>query len=129
VGDESFSEAAPPDAGTKADASGSYINEFGICPLGCSFVTVDLQLSSSGEFARGSGVSGFFGEGGSYGALPPEDHGTYSIDRRGHIAFSYADGHYVTETIAFMLDGNDNPDPDYGILLGESAYFGPHSDI
>jgi hypothetical protein len=129
VGDESFSEAAPPEAGTKFDAEGSYINGFGLCPISCSFVTVELKMSSNGEFARAAGVAGFFGEGGSYGALPPEDHGTYSIDPRGRITFSYADGHIVTETIAVMLDNNDNPDPNYGLLLGESAYFGPHSDV
>jgi hypothetical protein len=129
VGEESFSEALPPEAGTKFDASGSYINEFGICPSSCSFVTVDLQMSSSGEFARASGVSGFFGEGGSYGSLPPEDHGTYSIDQRGRITFTYADGHVVTETIAVMLNDGDSPDANYGLLLGESAYFGPDSDV
>jgi hypothetical protein len=129
VGDESFSEAVLPEAGTKFDLSGSYINQFGICPLSCSFVTVDLQMSSSGEFARASGVSGFFGEGGSYGALPPEDHGTYSIDQHGRIVFYYADAHTVTETIAVMLDNSNNPDPNYGLLLGESAYFGPHSEV
>jgi hypothetical protein len=129
VGDESFSEASVPDAGTKIDASGSYINQFGICPITCSFVTVDLQMSSNGEFARASGVSGFFGEGGSYGALAPEDHGTYSIDPPGRITFNYADGHATTETIGFLLDDNNNPDPNEGLLLGESVYFGPHSGV
>jgi hypothetical protein len=129
VGEESFGEALPAEAGTKFDASGSYINEFGICPSTCSFVTVDLKMSSSGEFARASGVSGFFGEGGSYGGLPPEDHGSYSIDPRGRITFNYADGHVVTETIAVMLNEADSPHANYGILLGESAYFGPDSDV
>jgi hypothetical protein len=129
VGEESFSEAVPPEAGTKFDAGGSYINQFGLCPLSCSFVTVDLEMSSNGEFARAAGVSGFFGEGGSYGALPPEDHGTYSIDPRGRIAFTYADGHVVIETIGVMLNEADSPDPNYGLLLGESAYFGPDSDV
>jgi hypothetical protein len=129
VGEESFSEASLPEAGTKFDASGSYINEFGICPSTCSFVTVDLKMSSNGEFARASGVSGFFGEGGSYGALPPEDHGTYSIDPRGRITFTYADGHVVTETIGVMLNSGDSPDANYGLVLGESAYFGPDSSV
>jgi hypothetical protein len=129
VGEDSFSEALPGEAGAKFDASGSYINEFGLCPLSCSFITVDLQMSSNGEFARASGVSGFFGEGGSYGALPPEDHGTYSIDPRGRITFTYADGHVVTETIAVMLNSGDAPDANYGLLLGESAYFGPDSEV
>jgi hypothetical protein len=129
VGEESFSEAVPPEAGTKFDAAGSYINEFGICPSSCSFVTVDLEMSSSGEFARASGVSGFFGEGGSYGALPPEDHGTYSIDPRGRITFTYADGHVTTETIAVMLNEANAPDPNFGLLLGESVYFGPDSGV
>ena len=128
IGEESFSEAVPPEAGTKFDAGGSYINQFGLCPLSCSFTTVDLKMSSNGEFARAAGVSGFFGEGGSYGALPPEDHGTYSIDQRGRITFTYADGHAVTETIAVMLNEADSPDPNYGLLLGESAYFGPDSE-
>lgn len=129
VGDENFSEAFLPEAGTKVDASGSYINQFGLCPISCSFVTVDLQMSSNGEFARASGVSGFFGEGGSYGALPPEEHGTYSVDPRGRITFTYADGHTTTETIAFMLDNNSNPDPNYAILLGSEVFFGPHSGV
>jgi hypothetical protein len=129
VGEESFSEAVPPEAGTKFDAAGSYINEFGICPSSCSFVTVDLEMSSSGEFARASGVSGFFGEGGSYGTLPPEDHGTYSIDPRGRITFTYADGHVITETIAVMLNEANAPDPNFGLLLGESVYFGPDSGV
>jgi hypothetical protein len=129
VGEENFSEAVLPEPGTKIDASGSYINQFGICPLSCSFVTVDLQMSSNGEFARASGVSGFFGEGGSYGALPPEDHGTYAIDQRGRVVFTYAEGKVVPETMAFLLDANNNVDPNYGILLGESVYFGPHSDV
>ncbi len=129
VGEESFSEALPAEAGAKFDASGSYINEYGLCPLSCSFVTVDLKMSSNGEFARASGVSGFFGEGGSYGALPPEDHGTYSIDPRGRISFNYADGHVVVETIGVMLNSGDSPDANYGLVLGESAYFGPDSEV
>jgi hypothetical protein len=129
VGEESFSESSLPEPGTKIDAEGSYINQFGVCPTACSFVTVDLHMSSNGEFARASGVAGFFGEGGSYGALPPEDHGTYAIDPRGRITFTYADGHVVVNTISFLLDDNNNPDPNYGILLGESVYFGPHSGI
>jgi hypothetical protein len=129
LAEESFSEALPGEAGAKFDASGSYINQFGTCPFSCSFVTVDLQMSSNGEFARASGVTGFFGEGGSYGALPPEDHGTYSIEPRGRITFTYADGHVVTETIAVMLNSGDSPDANYGLLLGESAYFGPDSEV
>jgi hypothetical protein len=129
VGEESFSEASLPEPGTKVDAEGSYINQFGLCPTACSFVTVDLHMSSNGEFARASGVAGFFGEGGSYGALPPEDHGTYAIDPRGRITFTYADGHVVVNTISFLLDDNNNPDPNYGILLGDSVYFGPHSSV
>jgi hypothetical protein len=129
VAEENFSEAQVPEAGTKFDASGSYINQYGLCPLTCSFVTVELEMSSSGEFARASGVAGFFGEGGSYGALPPESHGTYSIDPRGRITFNYADGHSVTETIGILLDDNNNPDPNFGLLLGESVFFGPHSNV
>jgi hypothetical protein len=129
AGDASFSEAALPEPGTKIDASGSYINQFGICPISCTFVTIELQMSSNGEFARAAGVAGFFGEGGSYGALPPEDHGTYSINPRGRITFDYADGHATTETVAFLLDNSNNPDPNYGILLGDNVFFGPHSDV
>ena len=85
-------------------------------------------MSSSDEFARAAGVAGFFSEGGSYGALPPEDHGTYAIEPSGRITFTYADGHIVVDTIAVMLN-NDAPDPNYGLLLGESAYFGPDSGV
>jgi hypothetical protein len=129
VGDDTFEEAVMPEAGTKFDASGSYINQYGLCPISCTFVTIELQMSSSGEFARASGVSGFFGEGGSYGALPPQSHGTYSIEPRGRITFNYADGHSVTETIGIMLDKSNNPNPNFGLLLGDSVFFGPASDV
>jgi hypothetical protein len=129
VGEESFSEAVLPDAGTKFDAEGSYINSYGLCPISCSFVTVELKMSGNGEFARAGGVAGFFGEGGSYGALPPEEHGTYAIDPKGRITFTYADGHTTVETIAFMLDDNNNPDPNYAVLLGDEVFFGPHSGV
>jgi hypothetical protein len=129
VGEETFSEAQVPEAGTKFEASGQYINSYGLCPISCTFVTVELEMSSSGEFARASGVAGFFGEGGSYGALPPQSHGTYSIEPRGRITFNYADGHSVTETIGILLDNSNNPDPQFGLLLGESIFFGPHSDV
>jgi hypothetical protein len=129
VDETGYSEAVPAAAGTKVDASGEYINGFGICPLSCSFTTVELEMSSSGEFAKAAGVVGFFGEGGSYGALPPEDHGTYSIPSRGNITFNYADGHTESTGIAFMLDEANNPDPNYGILLGDFDFFGPHSGV
>jgi hypothetical protein len=129
VGEVGFSEAVPAEAGAKFDASGSYINEYGLCPLSCSFVTIDLKMSSNGEFARAAGVAGFFGEGGGYGALPAEDHGTYSIDPRGRISFNYADGHVVVETIGVMLNEANTPDPNYGLVLGESVYFGPNSEV
>jgi hypothetical protein len=129
VGEESFSEAVLPDAGTKFDAEGSYINSYGLCPISCSFVTVELKMSGNGEFARAGGVSGFFGEGGSYGALPAAEHGTYAIDPKGRITFTYADGHTSIETIAFMLDDNNNPDPNYAVLLGDEVFFGPHSGV
>lgn len=129
VGEDAYSEAIPVEAGSKFDATGSYINGFGICPISCSFTTIELSMSANGEFARAAGVAGFFGEGGSYGALPPEDHGTYAIDARGHITFNYADGHTVGETIALMTDAAENPDPNYGILLDERAFFGPHSGV
>jgi hypothetical protein len=129
LGSASFSEAAVPAAGSKFDASGSYINEFGLCPLSCSFTTVELKMSSADEFAKAAGVSGFFGEGGSYGALPPEDHGTYAINAPGTVTFTYADGHAVTETIAIMLNEADQPDPEYGLLLNDFDYFGPHSGV
>ncbi|MBS1676089.1 MAG: hypothetical protein JST08_01770 [Actinobacteria bacterium] len=127
VGSKTFEEAVMPEAGARFDASGSYINQYGICPISCTFVTIDLQMSSNGEFARASGVAGFFGEGGSYGALPPTSHGTYAVDPRGRITFSYADGHTATETIGIMLDGSNNPDPNYGLVLGSSIFLGPHS--
>ncbi len=63
------------------------------------------------------------------GPLAPEDHGTYSIDPRGRITFNYADGHVVVETIAVMLNSGDSPDANCGLLLGESAYFGPDSEV
>jgi hypothetical protein len=129
VGSDAYSEAAPAEAGARFDATGSYINGFGLCPSFCSFTTIELSMSANGEFARAAGISGFFGEGGSYTALPPEDHGTYSIDQRGRITFHYADGHALTETIALMTDDADNPDPNYGILLDERDFFGPHSGV
>jgi hypothetical protein len=124
-----YSEAVPADAGTKIDATGSYINGFGICPSFCSFTTVELSMSANGEFARAAGISGFFGEGGSYTALPPEDHGTYVIGSRGLATFTYASGKVVNSVISFMLNDADQPDPNYGILLDGFDFFGPHSNV
>jgi hypothetical protein len=129
VGEDAYSEAVPVAAGARFDATGSYINAFGLCPLSCSFTTSELSMSAGGEFARASGVAGFFGEGGSYTALPPQSHGTYTVGQRGQITFAYADGHVLTETIAAMTDDADNPDLNYGILLDDSAFFGPHSGV
>jgi hypothetical protein len=129
LGETGYSEAIPADAGTKVDATGSYINGFGICPSYCSFTTVELSLSANGEFARGGGVVGFFGEGGSYGALPPEEHGTYAINTRGTITFTYASGKVVNSAISFMLNDQNAPDPNYGIVLDGLDFFGPHSNV
>jgi hypothetical protein len=129
VDDFSFSEAFPVEPGTKFDATGEHIQGFGICPLSCSFSTVGLDLTAAGAFVKSSAISGTFPDEGSFAAIPPDQHGTYAIDQRGRIVFTYADGHVVTETIALMGDKNENPDPNYGILLDDAAYFGPHSDV
>jgi hypothetical protein len=129
VGEIGYSEAVPAAAGTKLDASGSYINGFGICPSFCSFTTSEISLSSAGEFARGSTVQGFFGEGGSYGALPPEEHGTYAINSRGVITFTYASGKVVNSVISFMLNEQEVPDANYGMLIDGFDFFGPHSNV
>ena len=47
----------------------------------------------------------------------------------GRILFTYADGHTLTETIGVMEADDDHPDPQYGILLDGSIYWGPTSGV
>ncbi len=124
---DAFGEAILAPAGTRYDTNAQYINGFGICPY-CSFVSVGLVLTPDGQFARSSAVSGTTYES-SFAVLPPDQHGSYTVDARGRIRFTYADGHVVTETVATMLGRADTPDPTYGLLLDDSAYFGPSSDV
>lgn len=128
VGDETLTEAVIPAPGSRWDLELSFINAYGLCPLSCTTVTVDLDLRSSGVFARGAAVSGTTPDA-NFGALPPDKHGTYSVEPGGRIVFAYADGKVVTETIAVLLNDAGQPDPAYGLLLDDSVFFGPNSEV
>jgi hypothetical protein len=66
---------------------------------------------------------------GDFTSLPPDQHGTYQVQSGGKILFTYADGHTLTETLGIMEKDDDHPDPQEGILLDGSIYWGPSSGI
>jgi hypothetical protein len=128
VGEDAYSEAAIPPAGTLWDLSLQYINAYGICPLSCTTVSIGLKLTAAGTFARSAAISGTT-PGTDFGALPPDQHGTYAITDGGRITFAYADGKVQTETVGILFNQAGVADPSYGILLDDSVFFGPSSDV
>lgn len=127
VGEDSYSEAAIPPAGTLWDLGVQYINAYGICPLSCTTVNVGLKMTAAGAFARSTAISGSTPDT-DFSALPPDQHGTYAIAAGGRITFAYADGKVENETIGILLNQAGAADPSYGILLDDSVFFGPSSD-
>lgn len=80
---------------------------------------------SNGEFilsksslttVGGSGPGETFVAAGNY---PPDQHGTYSVEKGARIKLSFADGTTDTRTFAYFLNKEGKPDPTYaGVLLG-----------
>jgi hypothetical protein len=128
VGEDSYSEAAIPPAGTLWDLTLQYINAYGICPLSCTTVNIGLKMTAAGAFARSAAISGSTTDT-DFAALPPDQHGTYAITDGGRITFTYADGKVETQTIGILFNQAGAADPSYGILLDDSVFFGPSSDV
>lgn len=131
VDGETYSATSIPPAGTRLQLEQEYIGYQGLCGLltGCSTWHLRLTLTTSGEFilskeslttAGGTGPGETFVAAGSY---PPDQHGTYSVEKGARIKLSFADATTDTRTFAYFLNKEGKPDPTYeGVLLG-TEYF------
>jgi hypothetical protein len=126
--DGPYAEAETPAAGTTFDLYAHSLNGSGVCGVSCTYVASEILFKPSGTFARSTAVSSSTPEG-DFTSLPPDQHGTYAVQPGGKVLFTYADGHTLTETIGIMEADDDHPDPQYGILLDGSIYWGPASGV
>jgi hypothetical protein len=123
-----FAEAVTPAAGATYDVYVHSLNGSGICGVSCSFSSSELRLFPDGSFVRSNAASATTSLG-SVTALPPNQHGTYAVADGGRITFTYADGRSTTQTIGVMVNDDTTVDPNYGLLLDGSIYWGPASDV
>jgi hypothetical protein len=96
---------------------------------GCSTWHEHRILTGSGAFVLsreslttlgGSGPGETFVAPGSY---PPDQHGTYAVEKGARIKLSFADGSTKVMTFAYILNKEGKPDPtSVGVLLG-AEYF------
>jgi len=134
---ETYSATSVPPAGTKLQVEQEYIGYSGLCGLiaGCTTWHEHVILSSNGEFVLsreslttlgGSGPGETFVAAGSY---PPDQHGTYAVEKGARIKLSFADGTTKTKTFAYFLNKEGKPDPPYaGILLGAEYFTFAHDE-
>lgn len=134
---ETYFATSTPAAGTRLQAQQEFIGYSGLCGLitGCTTWHEHLMLNGNGEFvlskeslttAGGSGPGQTFIAAGSF---PPDQHGTYAIEKGARIKLSFADGTVETKTIAIFLNKEGKPDPVYeGLLLGENYFTFAHTD-
>lgn len=128
---ETYWATSTPPAGTRLQLEQEYVGFSGLCGLitGCSTWHEHLILTSGGEFVLsreslttvgGSGPGETFVAAGSY---PPDQHGTYAVEKGARIKLAFADGTTATKTFAYFLNKEGKPDPTYaGVLLG-TDYF------
>jgi hypothetical protein len=134
---ETYSATSIPPAGTKLQLEQEYIGFSGLCGLisGCTTWHEHLILSSNGEFVLsreslttlgGSGPGETFVAAGSY---PPDQHGTYAVEKGARIKLTFADGTTKTKTFAYFLNTEGKPDPTYaGVLLGTEYFTFAHDE-
>jgi hypothetical protein len=128
---ETYFATSTPAAGTRLQVAQEFIGYSGLCGLitGCSTWHEYLTLNSNGEFVLsreslttigGSGPGETFVAAGSY---PPDQHGTYAIEKGARIKLAFADGTTQTKTFAIFLNKEGKPDPTYaGVLLGTNYF-------
>jgi hypothetical protein len=124
---ETYSATSIPPAGTRLQLEQEYIGYSGLCGLitGCTTWHEHLILTSGGEFVLsreslstlgGTGPGQTFIAAGSY---PPDQHGTYAVEKGARIKLTFADGSVQTKTFAYFLNQEGKPDPaTEGVLLG-----------
>lgn len=134
---ETYFATSTPAAGTRLQVEQEFIGFSGLCGLifGCTTWHEYLTLTSGGEFilskeslttAGGSGPGETFVAAGSY---PPDQHGTYAIEKGARIKLSFADGSTQSKTFAIFLNKEGKPDPTYaGVLLGTTYFTFAHTE-
>ena len=127
---QSYEEVSIPKPGTKYRVYQYFQGFSGLCGLlpGCTTWRTDLTLTKSGEFALGhSSLSTAGGVGGApfvaVGSYPPDERGTYRIERGARIRLAFADGHVETKTIAIYRDDKGRPAPVSEGLILDGEYF------
>lgn len=120
-----------PPAGARYQVDQYFIGFNGLCGMitGCSTWHEYVTLTSGGEFVYtheslttigGSGPGETFIAAGSY---PPDEHGTYTVEKGARIKLAFADGHTETKTFAIFLDKAGKPDPVNAGFIFDTTYF------
>jgi hypothetical protein len=131
---QTYSATSVPPAGTRLQVEQEFIGYTGLCgPFStCTTWHEYLTLTNSGEFILSrsslttSEGAGTFVAAGSY---PPDQHGTYAVEKGARIKLFFADGSTKTKTFAYFLNKEGKPDPAYaGILLGTEYFTFAHTE-
>jgi hypothetical protein len=120
---QSYREFGFPPAGTRWDATVTYSNSTGLCPLYCSYYTENLTFRPDGTFLRDA-VSSGTGPIVDWAAVPPDRKGTYEVRADHTLRLAFADGTERIETVAqYLNDDGTLQAPGEGLLLGGDGYF------
>ena len=120
-----------PPAGARYQVDQYFIGFNGLCGMitGCSTWHEYVTLTSGGEFSythQSLTTSGGPGPGESFiavGSYPPDEHGTYTIEKGGRIKLAFADGHTEVKTFAVFLNKEGNPDLVNEGFIFDTTYF------
>lgn len=126
---ETYEELSIPKPGSTYQVAQHYMGFSGLCGLiaGCTTWRSDMTMTRSGEFAlvtSSTSTSGGFGiPFVAVGSYPPDQRGTYRVERRARIRLAFADGKVETKTFAIFRGASGNPDPaGEGFVLDEEYF-------
>jgi hypothetical protein len=128
---ETYLPMSIPPAGARYQVEQYFVGFNGLCGLsfsGCTTWHEYITLTSDGRFvfttsslstSGGAGAPVFV----AVGSYPPDQEGTYSIERGGRIHLAFADGTTKDKTIALFLNKEGKPDPAKEGFILDSTYF------
>jgi hypothetical protein len=120
-----------PPAGARYQVDQYFIGFSGLCGMitGCSTWHEYVTLTSGGEFSytsQSTTTSGGPGPGETFiavGSYPPDEHGTYTVEKGGRIKLAFADGHTEVKTFAIFLNKEGNSDVVKEGFIFDTTYF------